>query len=434
MESRSNAILERLAALHPRKIDLSLERIDLLLERLGRPERKLPPFAHVAGTNGKGSTIAFMRAVLEAAGRHVHVYTSPHLISFRERFRLAGELVDEERLAAALEFCERLQQGEPITSFEITTAVAFHLFASVPADALLLEVGLGGRFDATNVVERPAVSVITPISLDHQEFLGSTVEQIAGEKAGVIKPGAPVVVARQPVEALRPIEREALRARAPLILQDRDFHVREENGRLVYEDEAGLLDLPMPRLPGRHQAQNAATAIAALRAGFPGLAARDFERGLSEADWPARLQVLARGRLVELAPRGAELWLDGGHNEAGGRAAAEAMADFEERSPKPLVLVCGMLSTKDSERFLASFRGLAQEVLAVSFAGESARPAAEIAAAARRVGLQAAALDDVEQALTFLAARSWTRAPRILIAGSLHLAGEVLERNGNQLA
>ena len=433
VDDRTDAVLARLADLHPRKIDLSLGRIEGLLERLGHPERRLPPVVHVAGTNGKGSTIAFMRAIMENAGWRVHVYTSPHLISFRERVRLAGTLVSEDRLAAALEHCEALQQGEPITLFEITTAAALHLFATTAADALLLEVGLGGRFDATNVIDRPKACAITPISFDHQEFLGTSLAQIAGEKAGIVKPGAPVVVARQEDEALRPIEREAARARTPLLLQDRDFFVREEHGRLVYEDAAGLLDAPPPRLAGRHQSQNAAVAIATLRAAFPDLPTRAFDRGMSEVEWPARMQNLARGRLTELAPRGAELWLDGGHNEAGGRVAAEAMAEFEERAPKPLVLICGMLATKDADRFLQSFLGLAQEVLAVSAGGESARPASDIAAAARRVGLAAATFDDVDQALCFLSARTWTQPPRILIAGSLYLAGDALKRNGTAL-
>jgi dihydrofolate synthase/folylpolyglutamate synthase len=374
-----------------------------------------------------------MRAMLEASGRRVHVYTSPHLVFFRERIRLAGQLVEEERLAAALAECERLQNGEPITLFEITTAAALFLFASEPADVLLLEVGLGGRFDATNVIAHPAAAVITPVSLDHQEFLGSSLAGIAGEKAGIIKAGAPVVAAHQAPEALRAIEREAARVGAPLILEERAFFAHEEHGRLVYEDGGGLLDLPLPRLAGRHQHHNAALAIATLRTLFPEFATKAFEQGISEAEWPARLQRLSRGRLIDLAPAGAEVWLDGGHNEAGGQVAAAAMADFEEKAPKPLILICGMLATKDATRFLQSFRGLAQEVLAISMASESARPATEIAAAARDAGLEAAVLGDVEQALRFLGARGWSSPPRILIAGSLYLAGDVLARNGTEL-
>jgi dihydrofolate synthase/folylpolyglutamate synthase len=428
--SQSEAVLARLARLHPRKIDLSLDRIKKLLMRLGHPERALPPTIHVAGTNGKGSTIAFLRACLEAAGLRVHVYTSPHLVSFHERIRLAGSLVDEERLTAALRLCEDVQEGEPITQFEIVTAAALRLFSDVPADALLLEVGLGGRFDATNVVDRPLAAVLAPISFDHQEFLGSTLAQIASEKAGIIKPSAPTVSALQDDESWRAIEREARRVGSPIRLQDRDFEAHEEGGRLVYEDEAGLLDLSLPKLAGRHQIQNAAVAIATLRLVFPQVRAVDFDRGMSRAEWPARMQSLTRGRLVDLAPKGAEIWLDGGHNEAGGRVAAAAMGDFEERAPRPLVLVCGMLSTKDPKIFLLPFKGLVKEVAAVSFHESAARPAEDIAAAANALGLPSIQFTDVAAALAALNGRPWTVPPRILIAGSLHLAGESLRLNG----
>jgi dihydrofolate synthase / folylpolyglutamate synthase len=428
--SGSEAILARLAQLHPRKIDLSLGRIETLLARLGHPERALPPTIHVAGTNGKGSTVAFMRACLEAAGLRTHVYTSPHLVSFHERIRLTGALVDEARLIEALRLCEDLQNGEPITQFEIVTAAALRLFSDVPADALLLEVGLGGRYDATNVIDRPVAAVITPISLDHQEFLGSTLTRIAAEKAGIVKRGAPTIVARQEDESLREIERETRRAGSRLLLQERDFDARRETGRLVYEDESGLLDLSLPKLSGRHQIQNAAVAIATLRTAFPQVAAGDFDRGMSRSEWPARMQNLTRGPLVALAPPGAEIWLDGGHNEAGGRVAADAMGDFEERAARPLVVVCGMLATKDPKSFLASFKGLAGEVAAVSFSEEAARPPGEIASAARELGLQATEFATVGDALQALRARTWATAPRILIAGSLHLAGDALRLNG----
>ena len=299
----SDAILARLGNLHPRKIDLSLGRIQRLLDRLGHPERRTPPVIHVAGTNGKGSTIAFLRAILEASGKTAHVYTSPHLISFRERIRVAGRLIEEDRLASVLEHCEKVQQGEPITLFEIVTAAAFLVFAEEPADALLLEVGLGGRFDATNVVDRPAACVITPISLDHQEFLGHSLEQIAGEKAGIVKSGAPLIVARQPTEALRPIEREAVRARTSLVLEGRDFYARSENGRFVFEDGSGLLDLPQPKLIGRHQIQNAAAAIAALRASFPRLPHAALEAGITGAEWPARAPQPRPWPISKIAPR-----------------------------------------------------------------------------------------------------------------------------------
>ena len=427
----SDAISARFAPLHPRRIDLSLGRIERLLRDLGSPHERLPPVIHVAGTNGKGSTVAFMRAALEAAGKRVHVYTSPHLVRFHERIRLAGVLVDDERLAEALDRCEAVNAGQSISVFEITTAVALLLFSETPADALLLEVGLGGRYDATNVIASPAATVITPVSYDHPEFLGSTLAKIAYEKAGILRRGSPAIIAEQDDEAQAVIEREALKVGAPRILAGRDFFVRAEHGRLIFEDHDGLLDLPLPRLAGRHQHGNAATAIAALRAVDPGLPNLAFERGLLEADWPARLQRLRGGPLVALAPAQSEVWLDGAHNEAGGRVLAEAMADFEDLSPRPLALICGTLATKDTAGFLGHFRGLAQETLAVPIAGEHAgRSAEDVAAIARGVGLSAAACDSVASALRFLAARPWPVPPRVLIAGSLYLAGSVLEENG----
>lgn len=429
--SPTDSIMARFASLHPRSIDLSLDRIRRLLLELGSPERKLPPVIHVAGTNGKGSTVAFSRAILEAAGKRVHVYTSPHLVRFNERIRLAGELVDDARLRDALERCERVNAGQSISVFEITTAAAFLLFSETPADYLLLEVGLGGRFDATNVIEKPVASVITPVSIDHPEFLGATVDKIAFEKAGILRRGVPAIVAVQEKEALRVIEREALRQQAPMTLFDRDFHLREENGRLVYEDRLGLIDLPAPRLAGRHQHGNAAMAIATLRIVLPELPAEAFEQGLLDAEWPARLQRLRGGRLIGRGPARAEVWLDGAHNEAGGRVLAEAMADFEEAGSRPLVLICGTLTTKDTAGFLAHFKGLAREVVAVPIAGEHAgRTAADVAAMARGVGMEASAADSVGAALESLALRPWDRPPRILIAGSLYLAGAVLEENG----
>ncbi|HWG04878.1 MAG TPA: folylpolyglutamate synthase/dihydrofolate synthase family protein [Beijerinckiaceae bacterium] len=433
MES-SDAIMARFLALHPRKIDLSLGRIEHLLAQLGHPESKLPPVVHVAGTNGKGSTIAFMRAVLEAAGKKVHVYTSPHLVRFHERIRLAGKLVGEDALVAALKTCEDANAGAPITIFEITTAAALLLYSETPADYLLLEVGLGGRYDATNVIAHPAATIITPVSFDHPEFLGSTVEAIAGEKAGILKRGVPAIIGPQVAAAFRVIAREATRQGAPLSVAGENFHVREEHARLVYEDERGLLDLPLPRLAGRHQIQNAATALAALRIVEPDLPNEAFERGMLGVEWPARLQRLSRGPLVDMAPAGADIWLDGGHNEAGGRVLAEAAADFEEKSPRPLVLICGTLTTKDTAAFLAAFKGLAREVLAVPLGPDhSGRPATEVAAAAAEVGIPATAADSVPVALTILAAREWPVPPRILITGSLYLAGEVLAANGTPI-
>ncbi len=427
----ADALIARFLPLHPRSIDLSLGRIERLLADLGHPELSLPPVIHVAGTNGKGSTVAFMRAVLEAAGRRVHVYTSPHLVRFHERIRLAGRLVSDDILADAFARCEAVNAGQGISVFEITTAAAFLLFSEHPADVLLLEVGLGGRYDATNVVPHPVATVITPVSMDHPEFLGSTVAAIAGEKAGILKRGIPAIVAEQTDEARVVIEREASRVGAPVLFGGQDFSAGEERARLVYQDERGLIDLPLPRLAGRHQHGNAATAIATLRAAFPDLPAAAYEAGIARADWPARLQPLKRGSLPPLLPAGAELWLDGGHNAAGGRILAEAMAEMEERHARPLALVCGMLSTKDPAAFLQPFAGLAQELIAVPITGEAAAhdPDAIVAAAAA-ADIPAARCPGVAAALRFLAARDWRVPPRVLVAGSLHLAGEVLALNG----
>jgi dihydrofolate synthase/folylpolyglutamate synthase len=428
-------ILSRLLNLHPKRIDLSLGRIERLLAALGHPETRLPPVIHVAGTNGKGSTIAFMRAMLEAAGKSVHVYTSPHLIDFNERIRVgrhrSGVLVSDTALQAALERCEEANAGEPITFFEITTAAAFLLFAERPADVLLLEVGLGGRVDATNVVARPALTIVTPVSIDHPEFLGDTIEKIAVEKAGIFKRGVPAILAEQDENALAVLEGQAGRLGAPVIVGGQDFVTHEENGRFVYEDERGLIDLPLPRLVGRHQQLNAGTAIAALRRFDQSIAVSAIETGLSHAEWPARLQRLKRGRIAELAPREAEVWLDGGHNADGGRALAQAMADFEEKSPRPLILVCGTLATKATRAFLRPFKGLVQEVIAVPIGGDHyGRLPAEVAFAAQQEGIPAAASESVGSALEYLSARDWSAPPRILIAGSLYLAGEVLKLDG----
>jgi dihydrofolate synthase/folylpolyglutamate synthase len=427
---RSSAILERLLTLHPREIDLSLDRVERLMADLGHPEARLPPVIHVAGTNGKGSTTAFMRAILEAAGRRVHVYTSPHLVRFHERVRVAGTLVDEDELADALIAVEKVNDGRPITQFEITTAAAFEIFARHPADMLLLEVGLGGRLDATNVVKRPLASVITSVALDHEKFLGDTLTAIAHEKAGILKRGRPGVIASQTAEALAEIEREGERVRADLFIANRDWTAHSEGGRLVYQDEDGLLDLPAPRLLGRHQFANAGTAIATLRRAGLALRTAAFETGLETVEWPARLQSLAGGALADRAP-GAELWLDGGHNPAAGLVIAEAMADLEERAPKPLVLIAGMLNTKDPVGFFQPFAGIAERAYTVPVPGSAAsRDAGELAAIAEAAGVPSEAVSDVREALSRIAASKRANAPRILICGSLYLAGSVLAANG----
>nr|WP_246549016.1 folylpolyglutamate synthase/dihydrofolate synthase family protein [Ancylobacter oerskovii] len=424
-------------ALHPKLIDLSLDRMERLLARLGHPERRLPPLIHVAGTNGKGSTVAFMRAMLEAGGKRVHVYTSPHLVRFNERIRLAGRLVEDAPLVDALDRAEKANGGEPITFFEITTAAAFLLFAEVEADVLLLEVGLGGRLDATNVVETALASVITPVSIDHVDFLGDTVAAIAGEKAGILKPGVPAVIGRQNEAALRVIERQAARMRAPLTIMGEQFQAHEEGGRLIVADENGLVDLPRPRLVGPHQIENAGLAVEALRIAaqlLPSLALppQAFEDGIRAAEWPARLQRLGPGPLTARAPEGVEVWLDGGHNAAGGQALAAALADIEDRAPRPLVLIVGMLGTKDSGAFLAPFAGLARELIAVPVPGEhKGRPPEEVAAAGAAHGLSSSTAPSVAAALDGLADYPTAPPPRVLIAGSLYLAGAVLGENGN---
>jgi dihydrofolate synthase / folylpolyglutamate synthase len=431
-----DSIVARLTALHPKRIDLSLGRIERLLAALGNPERKLPPVIHVAGTNGKGSTVAFLRAMLEAAGQRTHVYTSPHLVRFNERIRLGargeGRLITDDEFVAVLEECEKANDGAAITVFEITTAAALLLFARHPADVLILEVGLGGRLDATNVIGRPLASVITPVSVDHTDFLGETLPQIAAEKAGIIKERVPVLVATQHHEALDVMERHAARLKAPLRIAGEDWTATEERGRLVYQDDDGLLDLPAPRLYGRHQFENAGLAIATLRAlpalNVPGAA---FETGIVKADWPARMQRLAQGKLTELVPAGSELWLDGGHNPDGGRAIAAALADLEERVSRPLVLIVGMLTTKDNAGFLRNFAGLARKLIAVPIPEqEKGMPAEALAAAAREIGLSATSRDDLASALQAAGKLELDPAPRILITGSLYLAGEVLKANG----
>ncbi|RUT30313.1 bifunctional folylpolyglutamate synthase/dihydrofolate synthase [Arsenicitalea aurantiaca] len=425
--STPDAILERLLALHPKLIDLGLSRIERLLAALGHPERRLPPVIHVAGTNGKGSTIAFLRAALEAAGKSVHVYTSPHLVRFNERIRLAGTLVSDERLAEALAHCERVNDGAPITLFEITTATAFHLFAETPADYLLLEVGLGGRFDATNVIDNPLGTVITPVSIDHVEYLGPDLAGIAREKAGILKRGAPAVIGVQTEVAREAILAEAERLGVVPLLARQDFDAYGQNGRLVYQDEAGLLDLPLPRLAGPHQIDNAGLAIAAIRHFALPVGEGDLAQGLSRVDWPARLMPLRKGALVQGLGTDQELWLDGGHNAAGGAVLVTALAGLHRARPRPLVLIWGTFANKDAAGFLAPFGEMPHRIFTVPIIGERAAWAPDaLAELARGVGLAAQPAETLEDALE--QARAIPDA-RIVICGSLHLAGEVLEKN-----
>jgi dihydrofolate synthase / folylpolyglutamate synthase len=425
-------LIARLSALHPERIELGLERTHRLLARLDHPERLLPPVIHVAGTNGKGSTIAYLRAILEAAGLRVHVYTSPYLVRINECFRLGGRLVSDDELRRVLEHCERVNQGEPITIFEIKTAAAFCLFAQQEADVVLLETGLGGRLDATNVIERPVAVVITPVSMDHMEFLGNSLAAIAGEKAAIIKRGAPAICAEQSPEAMAVIEAQAGRMRAPLHAAGQQWHVGVERGRLVYQDERGLMDLAAPKLFGRHQFDNAGLAIATLRAieAFR-VEAAAFEAGIVNAEWPARMQRLVAGALVEQAPPGSEIWLDGGHNAEGGRVAAAALGDLEERVSRPLVVIAGMMANKDAGAFLANFVGLTRHIVAVPIPGhDNAMPPDRLADAARALGMRVENAASVEAALQTLSRLAYEAPPRILITGSLYLAGHVLAANG----
>ncbi|MFV2033543.1 MAG: folylpolyglutamate synthase/dihydrofolate synthase family protein [Halocynthiibacter sp.] len=409
--------------LHPKIIDLTLDRVWRLLASLGHPERDLQPVVHIAGTNGKGSTLAMIRAGLEGAHQRVHAYTSPHLTRFHERITLAGSLISENALGAVLDECDAANEGADITYFEITTVAALLAFARTPADYTLLEVGLGGRLDATNVVEKPALTVITPVSVDHQQYLGDTLTEIAGEKAGILKKGVPCIVGPQPTEALEVIEARADRLGAPLLAHGQHWHVFQERGRLIYQDERGLLDLPLPALPGAHQIGNAGVALAALRAlGFGEAAA---EAAMVSPEWPARLQRLKRGPLVAAAGR-CELWLDGGHNPAAGAALAEFLHSLP---PRRTHLICGMLNTKDIAGYLVPLAGVADGLTAVSIQGEpNTLPAADTAHAAHNLGIKSNQANDVAAAVKDIAARA--PASRILICGSLYLAGNVLRENG----
>ena len=444
----SDRVLTRLMQLHPKLIDLSLGRVERLLAALGNPHEHLPPAVHIAGTNGKGSTLATLRACLEAGGYRVHAYTSPHLVRFHERIRLAGHLIDEDALLALLEECERANRGEPITFFEITTAAAFLAFARAPADVVLLETGLGGRLDATNLLRHPAATAITPISLDHQTFLGDTLAAIAGEKAGILKPGAPAIIGPQPGEAEAVIEQRAIAIGAPLYRWHQEWRcdplsslsrtagegagarsarAGEGGGGMRYIGTRWRLDLPLPSLPGRHQLANTGVAIACLEQmpQFP-LPPAAIAEGLRHIDWPARLQRLQHGPLVHMLPSGWELWLDGGHNPAAGEVLADAAADWRDR---PLYLIVGMLKTKDAGGFLAPLAARTQALYAVTIPGEeNPHPAAEIVRSARAVGITAREAPSIEAALRDIAGHNGPA--RVLICGSLHFAGVVLAENG----
>ena len=410
-------------ALHPKVIDLTLDRVWRLLDRLGNPQNDLPPVIHIAGTNGKGSTLAMIRAGLEGAGQRVHAYTSPHLARFHERIRVAGELISEADLTRVLDECYEVNGGEPITYFEITTCAAFLAFARTPADYTLLEVGLGGRLDATNVLDAPRMTVITPVSFDHPQFLGDTVAKIAFEKAGILKRRVPCVVSRQTDDAMEVIEAQAAKVGAPLLAQGQHWDAWEERGRLVYQDESGLLDLPPPILMGAHQFQNAGAAIAVLR--DLGFGEEACEAAVTRTVWPARMQRLTHGPLIEAAPE-AEFWLDGGHNAACSETLAETLSRLPARDTH---LICGLMNTKDSAGYMAPLAGRVSSLTAVSIPGEAnTLPAEDTARAAAAKGIEARTAASVAAALE--AIRAINPAARVLICGSLYLAGSILREHG----
>ncbi|HVJ54608.1 MAG TPA: folylpolyglutamate synthase/dihydrofolate synthase family protein [Aliidongia sp.] len=426
--SRSDAILDRLTRLHPKAIDLSLGRILRLLRQLGDPHERLPPVVHVAGTNGKGSTIATLRACLEAANYRVHAFTSPHLVHFNERIRLAGHLIEEPALVALLEEVERVNAGEPITFFEITSAAAYLAFARAPADIVLLETGLGGRYDTTNLIAAPAAAAITPVSMDHMHYLGDTIAKIAGEKAGILKAGRPGVIGPQLPEAEAVIEAQAAELAAPLYRFGREWRAEPTGNGWRFEGESWRWDLPLSRLPGRHQIDNAGVALAVLERldGFA-LTREQVAAGLASVEWPARLQHLTRGPLVEALPPGWELWLDGGHNRAGGEALAEHAKGWRDR---PLYAVFGTLNTRSPADILEPLAPLLAGLQGVAIPGEANTNSAEtVAEAGRALGIPSAPAASVDAAVAAIADGA-TGPARILVCGSLYLAGHVLAENG----
>ncbi len=420
---RIEGVVARLHDLHPRLIDLSLDRLHVLLEKLDHPERRLPPIIHVAGTNGKGSTCAFLRAMAEAAGRRVHVYTSPHLVRFNERIRIAGELVSDATLIETLEDLERINASAPITVFEMLTAVAFQLFAATPADLCILEVGLGGRFDTTNVIVRPNSCAITSISIDHREFLGDTLAKISFEKAGILKPSVPCAVGAQSPEALDVILSRAAAIGAPILLRDRDWAIAPTDTGLRYTDKTLSFTLPPPSLPGAHQHDNAGIAIAALHAAILNIPSRAIAPGISSAEWPARMQRLT-GKLAETLPQDWELYLDGGHNPGAGLVLADQLRTWADR---PAHLIVGMKQAKDSAEFLRPMLPHAATLWAIAEPGQHlALPVEAIIAASGNI----ARPGPTAQAALRAIPKDGPPA-RILICGSLYLAGEILKQDAS---
>lgn len=429
----SDPILDRLSKLFPKAMELSLARLHALLAALDHPERRLPPVIHVAGTNGKGSTVAMLRAIHKAQGRRVHAYITPHLVRFSERITLANREIEDPAFAAILEECEAANRDQPITLFEITTAAGLLAFARTPGDILLLEVGLGGRLDATNVIDKPALSIITPISLDHQRYLGDTIAKIAGEKAGILKPDTPAVIGKQAPDALRVIQERAAELGAPLAVEGRDWSVEPARDGLVFRTNSMTRHLPRPALAGAHQIDNAGMVLAAvevLQSRFPTFAAA-LAQGMTTVRWPARLQRLERGPLVDMLGPEDELWLDGGHNVGAAGVIAEQLAEWRRARPeRPIDMIYGTLNARDPGEFLDKFKGLVDQVHGVAITDQDASISAEdVAAAGRRVGQDTKEAHSIQDAVrSILADRN--RPVTILICGSLYLAGVVLRDNG----
>lgn len=426
MPSKSDKILERLHRLHPKKIDLSLDRMTDILAKMDHPERKLPPVIHVAGTNGKGSTVAYLRAILQAAGLRVHVYNSPHLVRFSERIRLAGKLIDEDRLLEYLLECEKINGDDPITYFEITTAIAFKAFAECPADVLLLEVGLGGRLDATNVIDKPLSTVITPVSVDHEQFLGTDLSGIAHEKAGIAKPNAPLIIAEQPDPAKTAILDYAKTIKA-ITFGPENWSVYPTDTGFNYRDNKGSLSLPLPALHGPHQISNAGLAIACLRHQDRfNITEEHIAEGITSVNWPARLQDITDSPYGRLLPEGSTLWLDGGHNPAAGQILANFFSKSDQR---PLVLICGMMANKDTCGFLQPLKPHVAKLYGIKVVGEDSHNADEITEMARKTSMEAENASSAIDAIQNIDNAAKDKAVRVLICGSLYLAGHILAEN-----
>jgi len=429
-------LLAGLAGRRPMIIDLSLDRMFAALETLGSPHLKLPPIIHVAGTNGKGSTISYLRSILEAHGKSVHTYTSPHLVQFHERIVLAGQKISDDKLIEIITRCDDAVEERTLTYFEAVTCAAFMAFAEIPADFLLLEVGLGGRLDATNVIETPAASVVTPVALDHQQFLGDDLASIAAEKAGIFRKNAPAIIGPQNPDAMAVIEKHALKTGAISHKYGEEWNVFEEQGRLIYQDEYGLSDLALPRMIGSHQIMNAGLSVATLRALNLKIDDLTFSKGIASAHWPARMQPLRYGPFVEkletVTGEKADLWLDGGHNPHAGRAIATTLADLDERLPRPLLMIAGFQKNKDITGYFSALAGLVQRVYVVRANTDGAAPLKEVKASAIEAGLEAQISGDTATAIRQIVddINAEQKTPRIIIGGSLYLAGEILSSHG----